>query len=273
MRDETKQCIFVWVLNLAVGVLAYCAFAVLTGCSGPLPVPTKAPSFERDLETFPIVEFVGDEMSQAIVAESQDSRYLCDDCIQGSDSNAVLAGLPAALATHPDVVVILTGTIDITGNTFSATIGDGPTNLQGCAPMNQTCANILAMVEQSQAAGAKVIVGTIPPFGDGTVEEDFLDMCSCDVGNEVQLNQGYLNNAILAFFPVGNDFGVTAVDYASLLQTFVKVGSPDIGYSSFNQYIPADTDGGIDPSPAGTALMESMVNTAITALHAGRMNN
>lgn len=28
MTDESKQGVFVWVLNLAVAVLAYCAFAV-----------------------------------------------------------------------------------------------------------------------------------------------------------------------------------------------------------------------------------------------------
>lgn len=267
-----KTAVFVWVINLAIVVLAYVAFSFIVGCGGPLPVPAKTPEVQRDLETFPVVEFIGDEMSQAIVTASQNSRYLCDDCIQGSDSPTVMAGLPAALAKHPDVVVILTGTIDITGDTFSATIGDQPnTNLQGCADsQNELCQNILSIVEQSQAAGAKVIVGTIPPFGAGPVEQDYLDMCSCDVGEEVQYNQGYFNAAVLDSFPVGNDFGVTVVDYASALQAVVQAGNANIGSYLINQYQPAYTDGGIDPNAAGTAVMENMINTAITALHVGR---
>lgn len=243
-------------VTLAVAALLFSMF----GCGNPRP--TASASIQRDTVTMPVVEFVGDEISQAIVTASQNPRWHCADCSIDAGSEDALMGFTGSLASKPDVIVILTGTRDITSDVFSGTSG----NQTGfdCKETDLICVNVVAMITQAQSAGARVILGTLPPFGPGPDAEIFNDCCN--VGYEIQGNQDAWNNRLLAAFPPGNAANVTVVDYASELE---QLEPSSLDWGPIQQYVPGLSDDGIDPNAAGTSIMLTMVSTAITGLHVG----
>lgn len=235
------------------------AVAVLTGCSGPLPVPTEKPQVaQRDLASTPSVEFVGDEISAGLLASSNNPMWRCDDCIDQADSTVALENFSAALATNPNIIVITVGSYDIRSDTFAGLYDED------CTLGGAICSNLEAMVTKAQQAGAKVIVGTIPPFGPGAAALVFQDCC--DVGYEIERNQADWNSQIATLFPKGGP--VTVVDFASILQESVLTGDPAWTFL-IDQFTPGYTTDGVHPDAAGYTQMLALVTPAIYSFRVG----
>lgn len=118
-----------------------------------------------ETEASPIV-LIGDS-----ITESWEDYGLLGDHLPLAGGEAIDAGVTGnttaqmrarfpndVLAHHPSVVVILGGTNDIFRH------------FQGASPITQ--ADLFAMVEAAQAAGAQVIVGTIPPSDNNDLGYD-----------------------------------------------------------------------------------------------------
>lgn len=229
---------------------------VLTGCGG-MTTPTAKPlGAQRDLALTTTVQFVGDDISAGLVSYANNTMWRCDDCITKADSLIALNNFPAALATNPNVIVITVGSYDIHGDTFAGTFD------QDCT--SGICDYVQSMVTQAQAAGISVIVGTIPPFGQGSAALYYQDCC--DVGYEIELNQADWNNQIAKLFPQPGPIPV--VDFAGALQQNGPTGDPAWTYD-INRYIPSFTTNGIDPNAAGYAQMQTLIAAEISKLKVG----
>jgi lysophospholipase L1-like esterase len=137
------------------------------------------------------------------------------------------------VSQHPDEVHILTGTNDV----YPGWV------LCGGDPVFDTCSNIIAMVAEARAAGIKVVLATIPPWGVGTLTTD------ADPSPARFERIDALNQWILAY---GIEQGIPVVDYHSALQA-----------ADGENYVPSLTVDGCHPSPAGYDLMTPMAEKAI----------
>ena len=134
---------------------------------------------QKSLVHMPTVAVVGDSLAAAMVAQVQQQYPLwVNDGSRGQEtSGSVLNRLPAILATHPDVVVILAGTFDIANVNWDQPCGSTD---QDTALGIDTCDNLLQMIALSQSAGSKVILCTIPLTTEATLLNANPDM----LGNE-----------------------------------------------------------------------------------------
>lgn len=211
----------------------------------------------------PIIEFCCDEIMQGFVTfalsanPSLSSSYLCDDCQPSTTTAIALSSFPAILATHPAIVVILTGTYDVLPPTPS-TVGDYWT--PACGNSDLTCQNLEQMIVEAQSIHAKLIILTIPPIGQGPLATS-LDPNGVGGGNQV-----YWNNHLIDSYGAGpggpgggfitSNPTIPLIDADSLLAADGEGG----------QFIVGDTDNGIDPNSAGYQVLLPVIQKAIAGV-------
>lgn len=166
---------------------------LMTACGGnPTISPTNPPQLQG-----PIV-FVGDSITQFWDWGGFDTPEPAlsvlvpgeiNDGISGNRTSDMLARFDAVLAQHPAIVVILGGTNDIR---------------QIEAP---SIDNISEMAEQASAAGARIIIGTVPPASI-SLYPTVLDQTP----NDAHIKE--FNNQLRA---LAASYGYDIVDYYSVL--------------------------------------------------------
>lgn len=187
------------------------------------------------VSTGPIV-FVGDSITQFwdwggfIVPNPTLSVLISgevNDGISGDRTDAMLARFDAVLAQHPGVVVILGGTNDLR-------------QLE-----NPTVDNIATMAEEATAAGARVILGTVPPA-------DVSLYPTSDAPTEA-VNMARIQTFNVQLRALAAAYGYVVVDYYSVMV------NPD-GTQNQGLFVPADL---IHPNVAGYHIMWTMLKPAL----------
>jgi lysophospholipase L1-like esterase len=253
-------------LNAADGLVTS-NMAIVSGSHGLIDAfATSSTQLLLDISSYfapatpaaPMVEFVGDEISAGLVAASGNPLWHCDDCQQGATSSVALAGFPAVLAKHPDMIHILIGTYDVDQSNWFA----------GCGFNNLTCLNLQSMIQQAASAGIKVIVGTITPWGNGPLATQ-LDPTGQAAGNQVYWNET-LNDMFVdhtSDYPAYFE-GIPLVDYDTALAVHVPSQNSSTGYID-GSYLPNLTSNGVDPNAAGYAVMLPLTRQSISKLYTG----
>ena len=169
----------------------------------------------------------------------------------------VLAREPQALALHPDILVLEVGTWDMN---IPGQIGDF------CVSVTLPCQNVVSMINLAQAAGAYVIVCTIPPWGDGPAATLLAN------GQPVTDNMGRYNyyvyeaaNGNSGDPAVTNPKAVSLADMYGALADVTNWWTPGPPLLTFTPYVPAYTTDGLNPSAAGGQVMTQALQAAIAA--------
>jgi lysophospholipase L1-like esterase len=200
----------------------------------------------------PFTVFIGDSVTnlwdQPNFGQSFWRANWNDQGVSGQNSSQILSRLEDdVVSQHPAVVHILIGTNDV----YST--DSPPWQVDGGSPIYDTTDNIKAMVAEAQAAGIKVVLGTIPPWGCS-------DTVTCKLPLEVDPspaahweNIDTLNQWILSY---GVAQGIAVVDYHSALVVQEGAGAGE-------QYQLQYAYDGVHPNQAGFAVMTNLVETAI----------
>jgi hypothetical protein len=197
----------------------------------------------------PSVVFIGDDVTADWATSSpafvQNPNWI-NKGIAGQTSGQILARFQTdVIDLHPSIVNIITGTYDV------STPGWDPECGSSSPPSTATCANLTAMVQMATAAGIKVIVGTIPPYGN--------DSSSIAFANSELFDRGLRQ---MAGVGVGGDL-VTIFNNPNV--ALVDEGRAEV------------SSNGIDPDAAGyatmTNLVQEMVNLFPVTLVSGYLGN
>lgn len=236
---------------------------LIMGC-GPLPVPTEKPHIVQEAVGIhdPTVVIVGDSTVNAWLTPqvlAANPLWVAQGSPPGvveETSSEVLLRFPAAVALHPNVIVILAGVWDM------APVDEGGGYLlcteEDNYPSDQTaCQNFIAMVQQAQAAGIYVIIGTLPPWGEGPLSDE-IGSDPLRVGN-IAVFDDWLETEWA-------NQGVTIADFHAALSL---PGEPGVDEGAGQVYVPADTDDGVSPNAAGGQAMTTVAQQAITAAKVG----
>jgi lysophospholipase L1-like esterase len=184
----------------------------------------------------PAVVFVGDSItynwSQSWAG--QQSTFAQNNWLNvgviGLTSGQINAGFDSyVIQLEPQAVHILAGTNDVYPGW----------------QLSETATNIQAMVKKAKAYHIGVVIGTIPPWGPGTLPEK-ADPSPQRFARIDQLNQWIIQYAAQQ--------GIQVVDYHSLL------AAPNA-----ENYVPAYTVDGVHPSAAGYAVMTPHTEQALKA--------
>ncbi len=146
------------------------------------------------------------------------------------------------ISSYPKTVHILVGTNDVYPGWHSCVAPS-----YGLPVPEDTCSNVLYMVQTAQHYGIKVVIGTIPPWG--CADNPY---CGQSVADETTSRYNRiveLNNFLEAF---ALDHAVTIVDYHTLLED-----PTDLHYAQ------GLTQDGVHPSPQGYELMTPAVAAAV----------
>lgn len=236
------------------------AFLLLSGCAQQ-PAPTTgmvllttptAPTSPATPPPAPFVVFIGDSVTalwnQPNFGQSFWQPNWNNQGVSGQVSSQILARFADdVVSQHPAIAHILTGTNDV----YST--DSPPWQVDGGSAIYDTTDDIQQMVAEARAAGIKVVLGTIPPWGCA-------DAVKCKLPFEVDPSpQGHwqnidtLNQWILAY---GVAEGIAVVDYHAAL---VVQEGPGAGEEYQLQY----AYDGVHPNQAGFAVMTNLVETAI----------
>jgi lysophospholipase L1-like esterase len=195
-------------------------------------------ALQPDLHRDPVVVFIGDQ----ITANWPFANPLwINKAVAGQTSAETLAGLQAVIDLHPDIIHLITGTQDALNDPNGALEESGP-----------VIANITVIVQQTQIAGIKIIVGTEPPGVQGSedVPHPPLDL-------DISLVNSWLLNTLAE---QGN---VTVVNY------FIPLSPPGCGILGFCGWAAGLTTDGVSPNATGYAVMTRLVLAAIQAQRTG----
>jgi hypothetical protein len=211
---------------------------LLAGCQS---MQTSSKLVAKDLEHNPVVAFVGDPLVTAWISQQSNPMWFnfgSPAGVTSETSTSVLARLPAALAGHPDVVVILVGTYDI-----------DPGWSPYCDPGGiATCTNLVQMIALAHAAGSKVVLCNLP--------------VTLDTGSGVGLydNDPELQGAESVFD-----------ETIALQHDFVTPGWTEDAYIDLADALAslAWTDNGVVPNALGSQAMTSLVEPAIESFRVG----
>jgi lysophospholipase L1-like esterase len=187
------------------------------------------------VENQPTVVFIGDSITALWEADwaGQQQTFTqykwIDAGIIGLTSGQIAALFdPYVIDLKPKAVHLIAGTNDVYPGWQLA----------------QTTNNIEAMVRKAKQHHIAVVLGTIPPWGPGSLPEE------ADPSAQRYQRIDQLNQWIIQF---GAQQGIQVVDYHSLLAA-----------PGGEQYVPAYTVDGVHPSPAGFAVMTPPAIQALT---------
>lgn len=167
----------------------------------------------------------------------------------------ILARFPAAVALHPQTIVILAGTWDMATEPNLSCSPD----IDGYEPpTDPICQAIVSMATEAQNAGILVVVGTLAPWGIGPLADQIGDSTERQQ-NIIAFNQ-YFSRHYQYNQTAG--IGVGPVEIADFYYGLAgEAGGPT--------YDPQYTDDGVTPNPSGGALMTAeaiyAINLAIQA--------
>jgi hypothetical protein len=133
-----------WIFLYALVLLLMAGCGSQTGLHPNLSHPAK------DLTTTPYVEFLGDDQIQGVVSNANNPMWKCTTCAPGQTSDQVLAEVPAVIALHPAIVIILTGAYDQIDN-------------PDITHNEDTLPNIGLMLDAFAAAKIPAVVCELPP--------------------------------------------------------------------------------------------------------------
>jgi lysophospholipase L1-like esterase len=145
-----------------------------------------------------------------------------------------------AISHYPKTVHILVGTNDVYPGWQACSAPS-----YGLLIPNDTCSNLLFMVQTAQHYGIKVVIGTIPPWG--CWNDPHCGLSLVDKTHYVRIAE--LNNFLKTF---AAEHGVTIVDYHTVLEDATGL-----------HYAQGLTVDGIHPSSQGFMLMTSAVTAAV----------
>lgn len=210
-------------LSGATGFLAVLVLLCTLGCGASFRI-------------HPAVVFIGDSItynwSQSWAGQQAtfvQNNWL-DVGVIGLKSREIAARFDAYVVTlQPRAVHILAGTNDVYPGW----------------QLSDTSTNIETMVKKAKAHHIAVVIGTIPPWGPGTLPEE-ADPSPQRFQRIDQLNQWLMQFAA--------DQGIQIVDYHSLLVA-----------ANGENYIPSLTVDGVHPSAAGYAVMTPHTEQALQA--------
>lgn len=212
----------------------------ITGC-GVSHAPDKSNFAQAKATTDPVVVFMGDSITEnwGIIGDIfQTHPAYIDAGISGNDSGQMVDRFATdVVAKHPTQVVILAGTNDA----YPWYMQDNNWN---------TANNITYMVAVAKANDIVPILATIPPWGCGAANCGLALKADPETANHYK-NTAAINAWIVQF---GAQQSLIVLDFHS------KLVSAD-----GNSYQPNMTIDGIHPSAAGYALMNPMVEDAISA--------
>jgi lysophospholipase L1-like esterase len=267
--------------------LLFSACSLLFGCGGrPTSTVQIAPNIQVHLKPLkpivhdPVVVFFGDSITynwitpDVIAAHPLWINAGTPNGATGETTGQMLTRFQTdVIARHPDVVHIIAGTYDIidTGDTWVGPCGSENPGETSTAPTAETCTNIQQMISQAEAAGIKVILGSMPPFGSGPL--------ATQLGGAYNQVLGYypptpdiqqFNRNLKTLFTYGTGFACTAgsdwCEVSTLIDYNTALGA---GGTTPFEYNPSDTTDGIDPNAAGGAVMTNLALKAINALKVG----
>jgi hypothetical protein len=281
-------------------VLLSWSIVLLAGCSGgmkqsmsPLVKPTTAADVNFMRATYhrsPVVVFMGDGITQGWITQEQKTHPTWineagTDPRSLESSGSMLARFQTdVIDLHPDIVHILAGTFDIAGSFViwpepcgtGATVAGDPSATPGeVFPEYETCINVRTMSRMAQAAGIKVIIGTLPPWGPeqainlngNTVANDAFGLQAESAQNDSATIVEYNNNIFSS-----QRRHVAPYNYAAVAD-YYKALNPTWVTAPLSQYDPGDpaeneaaTISGVFPNAAGYALMTTVAEQAISAI-------
>jgi hypothetical protein len=129
----------------------------VAGCSNMQTTVHPNLKPQESQTTTPTVAMMGDDQIIGLVNYVSNPLWSCTTCAQGQQSGAVLAEVPAVIAQHPNIAVILTGAYDEIDN-------------PQYGHAEPTVGNISTMCGQLEAAGIKPLVFFLP---DSTAYDDY----------------------------------------------------------------------------------------------------
>jgi hypothetical protein len=282
-------------------VLMSWSIAFLAGCSGgmkqavsPLVKPTTAADVNFMRSTYhrnPVVVFIGDGITQAWITQEQSTHPTWineagTDPRSVETSGSMLARFQTdVIALHPDIVHILAGTFDLSASfvIWPEPCGTGAEETEDPSatpgevfPEYETCMNVLAMARMAQAAGIKVIIGTLPPWGPETVTTiDGTAYANDAFGMQAESPQSdptaiaeYNSNLLLS-----QQRRVAPYNYATIAD-YNKALTPTWVSAPLSAPIPgvfpngvAAPISGVFPNAAGYALMTAVAQQAIAQVN------
>lgn len=255
---------FRWWLHNNRGELAGLGMALLalvlavfyaTGCGVQ---PTAHPNNVAPIKDIavPRIEFVGDDIAQGLVAYAANTAWACSDCQQGATSTQALAGFSLALGTRPDVILFIIGTYDL------VPVPNQPGWQKACGFKTITCDNLQSMIAQAQAAGIQVVMGTIPPWGDGPLASS-LDPFVLVEGLVPEWNEhlmdSYGQNSLV---PAGTS--VPLLDFNTALAQQLPGPNPPTLVNG--PYIASYTNNGVDPNSVGYSVMVQLIQKQLETM-------
>jgi hypothetical protein len=161
-------------------------------------------------------------------------------------SSEVLARFPAAIALKPQIILILTGTWDMTPT------GSGMLECTDETIIGQPlCSKIEEMVQEAQAAGIYCIFGTLPPRGTDVDPS----------GEDEQINANI--NLYNHFF--ADNFYHYSTEVPQFAEFHQALAIPVDGFDDGVAYEPQYTTDGVLPNSQGAAVMTTVAQQAIAA--------
>jgi lysophospholipase L1-like esterase len=214
-------------------------FSWLTqGCgSGIPPLPPLNVPQTND------VIFIGDSITSLWGVEPgfQAHTNWIDKGISGQNSFEIAERFfTDAVSRYPKTVHILVGTNDVYPGWQACSAPS-----YGLLIPNDTCSNLVFMVQTAQHYGIKVVIGTMPPWG--CWNDHYCGLSVVDKTHYVRIVE--LNNFLKTF---ALEHGVTIVDYHTVLEDATGL-----------HYAQGLTVDGIHPSSQGFVLMTSAVTAAV----------
>ena len=218
-------------INQSGVITGYYYNATGPGAFGFLRIPdTLAPPT-------PSVVFMGDSITRTWITTEQATHPSWINAgsppgVANETTTQMLARFQQdVIDVHPDVVNILAGTFDMAATSWTPPCG------------TDTCNNIVSMLTLAHNAGIKVLIGTLPITTQGSAGTPLIT-----ANPDIQGNENLFNRNLGLVQEYWQEDGL--VDFASVLA-------------------PGWTDDGVNPNEAGSLLLTTAAEQAVTTVSSG----